>query len=142
MSSPILLVISSKTGNTRTFVDFFKEHCSREVIVCEDYSASLKDYDKIAFGCYTWGNGKIPKQLKEFLIKNHHLLKDKEVFIFGSGNSIYPRFCGAVDGVSKICSDSGAKIVGTFKFEQRFNTLNFDKEEIDNLIEIIKEWSA
>jgi len=139
--SPILLVINSMSGNTKTFVDFFKKHCSREVVICEDFSKSIEEYDKIAFGSFTWGNGKIPKKMKQFLIDNHHLLKGKEVFVFGSGNSIYPKFCGAVDGIIKICSDSGAKIIGSFKFEQRFNEDDFSDQDIDNLIETIEKWS-
>lgn len=138
---PILLVMTSKTGNTRTFVNFLERHSERSIVICEDFSQSIKGYEKIGFGAYTWGNGKIPKEMKEYLISQKDDFKGKEIFIFGSGNSIYPRFCAAVDGINKIVSDCGAIVKGTFKFEQRFNENDYSKEEIDHLIKTIKEWS-
>lgn len=138
---PILLVMTSKTGNTRTFVKFLEKYSEQQIIICEDFSQSIKDYEKISFGAYTWGNGKIPKEMKEYLISQKDDFKGKEIFIFGSGNSIYPKFCAAVDGINKIVSDCGAIVKGTFKFEQRFNENDYSKEEIDHLIKTIKEWS-
>jgi flavodoxin I len=139
--SPILLVITSMTGNTKTFIDFLKTYSERPIVICEDFSRSIKDYEKIGFGAYTWGNGKIPQRMKSYLIKHKDNFRGKEVFIFGSGNSIYPRFCGAVDGINKIVSDCGAIVKGTFKFEQRFNKNDYTQEEINHLINTIKEWS-
>lgn len=137
-----LVLYQSYTGNTETFLEFLKTHSKNELVISSDFNIDISLYDKIAFGAFTWSNGKIPKKMKQFLIDNHHLLKDKEVFVFGSGNSIYPKFCAAVDGIIKICSDSGAKIIGSFKFEQRFNESNFSKQEINNLIKTIEKWSA
>ena len=135
-----LLVLSSNTGNTRTFVDFICKHGTESIHICEDFNCNISDYDKIAFGSYTWGNGKIPSEMKEFLIDNHKDLKGKEVFIFGSGHSIYPNFCGAVDGISKICRDSGAIIKCSYKFEQRFIEEEYSPEELDNLASVIKKF--
>ncbi|MEK5205275.1 flavodoxin domain-containing protein [Bacillus sp. FSL R10-2789] len=138
----VLLVISSNTGNTKTFVDFLKEHSNQDVEVCTDFSASIKDYRQIAFGSYTWGDGKIPTKMKNFLIENRDNLRDKELFIFGSGNSVYPKFCAAVDGIQKITSDCGAIVKGTFKFEQRFELNEHPTKEIELLTKTIHEWSA
>jgi flavodoxin I len=136
-----LLVLNSNTGNTRTFLDFIVKHSTQKIEVCEDFSSSVKDFDKIAFGTYTWKNGKIPDKMKNYLIENHRSLQGKEVFVFGSGNSVYQNFCGAVDGVRKICEVSSADIKGTFKFEQRFNENDFSKTEIEKLILAIRDWS-
>lgn len=137
---PVLYLLSN-TGNTKTFVDFFKKHCEQEIEVCEDLGSPLLQYDKIALATYTWGNGKIPDKMKQFLINNKENLKGKEIFIIGSGLSIYPKFCGAVDGIKKIVTDCGADVIGTFKFEQRFNEGDFSKEELEKLISRIKLWS-
>jgi flavodoxin I len=126
-----LLVYTSMTGNTRTFVDFIRRNISVDV---SDTSVNITSQGKLIIGTYTWAGGKIPLELKDFLIRNKDQFKDKEVFIFGSGYSIYPKFCGAVDGVSKIVLDCGGIIKGTFKFEQRFLENEYSKEELDDLI--------
>lgn len=134
-----LLVCYSKTGNTLTMLPFIKQH----VEVDEDFilSSSIKDYDHIFIGTYTWGDGKIPKKLKQYLIENKDYFKGKKVFVFGSGNSVYPKFCGAVDGIVKIVTDCGADLIGTFKFEQLFRHEECTKEEVDNLIRDLKSMS-
>lgn len=137
----LLVVLASNTGNTRTFLEFLDKHSENNLHICDDFVCDLHRYDRIAFGSYTWRNGKIPEKMKDFLIENHHALQGKEVFIFGSGNSIYPKFCGAVDGIAKICSDSGAIIKSTFKFEQRFDTEEYSGIELDKLIRDISYWS-
>lgn len=133
----ILLACYSKTGNTLTFIPFLKQYLWEEVE--EDYSlsSSIKDYDRIIIGSYTWFDGKIPSKMKKYLIDNKDFLKNKKVLIFGSGNSIYPKFCKAVDSISKIVTDCGANVVGTFKFEQRFKEEEFSPDEIVNLINSI-----
>ncbi|PEN61653.1 flavodoxin family protein [Bacillus wiedmannii] len=138
----ILLVLASNTGNTKTFVDFLKNHSNQDVEVCTDFSASIEEYSQIAFGSYTWGDGKIPTKMKDYLIENKNHLKNKEVFIFGSGNSVYAKFCAAVDGMEKICTDCGANVTYTYKFEQRFNEEDLLPSERSNLVIAIGHWSS
>jgi flavodoxin I len=126
-----LLIFSSKTGNTKTFADFIQKYIG---VVVGDYNSNITQHQKILIGAYTWGDGKIPKDLKQFLVNNKDNWKGKEVFIFGSGNSIYPKFCGAVDGIEKILEDCGADIIGTFKFEQRFNERDYYMQDIVRLL--------
>lgn len=137
-----LAVIGTISGNTLTFLDFFKKNSTLNTSVTREFDVSPLSYSHIILGSYTWGNGKIPKKMKEYLIANHHLLEGKKVFIFGSGNSVYPRFCGAVDGMAIICKDSGAEVHGCYKFDQSFNEEDLSPEERENLISMIKQWSA
>ncbi|WP_353856817.1 flavodoxin domain-containing protein [Bacillus sp. Bos-x628] len=135
------IILASNTGNTRTFIPFIQEHAKRDLQVIEDFNNPFPSNNNLAIGTYTWGNGKIPKRLKEYLIENYLQLCGKEVFIFGSGNSVYPKFCGAVEGIKKICLDCGADVIIDFKFEQRFNPEKYSWDEIQSLIKIIKYWS-
>lgn len=137
-----LVLITSLTGNTKTFLNYIKKHTKGELVICDDLSFDFEGYSKIIIGSYTWSDGKIPIRMKKYLVDNYLHLKDKEVFIFGSGNSIYPHFCGAVDGIQKIVSDSGATVIGTFKFEQRFKEEDFSNEELDNLERILQDWNT
>ncbi|WP_240316961.1 flavodoxin domain-containing protein [Bacillus sp. DM2] len=135
------IILASNTGNTRTFIPFIQEYAKRDLRVIEDFNNPFPSCNSLAIGAYTWGNGKIPKRLKEYLIENHLQLHGREIFIFGSGNSVYPKFCGAVEGIKKICLDCGADVIAAFKFEQRFNPEKLTKLELNKLIGSIKYWS-
>lgn len=140
------LLYWSKTGNTRTFVDYFVEKSNNEVDLYDMKKGLIKKndllkYDKICVGTYTWGYGKIPKEVKEFFIEHHELLSGKVFFLFGSGNSVYPKFCGAVDNLEIIIEDIGSEVFFKFKIDQRFNTDDFDTEKLDLLTKKIKDFS-
>lgn len=135
-----LLVLSSNTGNTRTFADYFLKESSFDIVIDDKFSSNPKEYDHLILGSFTWANGRIPARMKKYLIKNQDLLKGKKVFIFGSGLSIYPKFCGAVDGMEKICIDCGAEVVSTYKFEQRFDEDEISEKELESIKDKIVDW--
>ena len=64
----------SKTGNTYMFMDYLKQFNNS----IEEYRYNIKDYvdidvstyDLIIVGTNTWGDGKIPSNCKEFIIRN------------------------------------------------------------------------
>jgi flavodoxin I len=133
MSSVPILIYCSKTGNTKTFVEYIANKV--DIWVADGFNVDITNYDKIILGSYTWGNGKIPTEMKDFLIKNKDNFKGKRVYVFGSGYSIYPKFCGAVDGIIKIMTDCDADVQWCFKFEKRFNKDDFYEWELNDMIE-------
>lgn len=136
MTIPVPLVVyTSRTGNTRTFVDYLVENI--DPIVTNNIDVNIADFETIVIGSHTWRNGKIPSDMKDFLIRNKDNFKGKRVFIFGSGLSIYQNFCGAVDNIRTIVRECGAEVIGTFKFEQRFIESEFDKKELNNMLKKI-----
>ena len=133
----------SKTGNTYMFMDYLKKFNNN----IDEYRFNIRDnvdidvslYDLIIIGTNTWGDGKIPKNCKEFVINNAIKYK-KDWIVFGTGNSIFAHFCGAVDGIEKILSDTGNNIIYTFKYEQRFIIEDLDlgeKETIKKIVDTI-----
>lgn len=81
----------------------------REVLLAEKFEveihhiigfdlSKIHEYDVLIIGTYTWGNGEIPSemiQLYEYI--EHKNILGMVTGIFGSGDTFYPRFCGAVD---------------------------------------------
>lgn len=134
----IVIAIASLTGNTKTFVDFIKSNYpEQDFVVCEDFSEDLSSYDRIILGSYSWGgSGKIPAKMKKYIIRNKDNFRNKDVLVFGSGNSVYPHFCGAVDGMKTIVDDCGGNIIGDIKFEQRFNEDYIMESDPTQLIQI------
>jgi flavodoxin I len=97
-------------------------------------SRSPSEFDTVILGTYTWGDGKIPKEVKDWLVKNKNIIEGKRFFLFGSGNSIYTHYCRAVDSCEKIIVDCGGDVVSKIKFEQRFKEDEQDKSELNTFI--------
>ena len=133
----------SKTGNTYMFMDYLKQFNNDieeyRFNIREDVDIDISSYDLIIVGTNTWGDGKIPSNCKEFIINNAIKYK-KDWIVFGTGNSIFANFCGAVDGVNKILNDTGNNVLYTFKYEQRFIEEDLDcddKEKINKIVDTI-----
>lgn len=123
MTTRTLLVIAeSLSGNTNSFVERVQEEYSGWHIHVAtpyeiDYPILCQGWDKIMIGCYTWSNGKIPRETKAMVIEFRNFFLGEEVLIFGSGWSIYQNYCGAVDGISTILDNK----FPTVKFELMYD---------------------
>lgn len=143
----VLLLYWSKTGNTQTFVDHFVSQSSLPVDVYDMKrspvisSKDVKKYSKIVIGSYTWGYGKIPEPVKSFIVDNVSAFQNKTVFLFGSGNSIYPKFCGAIDNIEVIMNDIESEVYAKVKIDQRFNVSDYTEEQLSNINKSIKKFS-
>ena len=63
--------------------------------VPEDFD--FQQYDHVDFGMYTWDNGAIPEEaLNIYESINRLLSKDTTTSVFGTGDTFYPNFCGAL----------------------------------------------
>ncbi|MFP5110665.1 flavodoxin domain-containing protein [Neobacillus sp. C211] len=100
----IAIVYSSKTGNTeelaqRIFHLFFKKNVMASLFRIEQFRVrDLSQFAAIVIGTYTWGNGEIPQEMME-LYRAFETQNVKKVLtgVIGTGDSGYPKFCGAVD---------------------------------------------
>jgi flavodoxin I len=100
----IAIVYTSVTGNTKELAEeLFRIFKSKSVDVnisrIEEFELSLLEkVDAVAIGTYTWGNGEIPKEMQE-LFQAFESIGKKTIrtAVFGTGDSFYPNFCGAVD---------------------------------------------
>lgn len=125
----IFIMYESMSGNTLTFVQRVAEIVGNVDITIttpsDDVVYDLDDYDKILIGVPTYKNGRMLPKTKEWIIENREELMQKDVLAFGSGITIYPHFCKAVDSVDVILEGTvNAKI----KFE-----MTYDKyEEMEN----------
>lgn len=100
----VAIVYASVSGNTKELAEelyqiFLTKSVEITIYSIEEFSVSdLCDYDAIAIGTYTWGNGELPKEMRQ-LYKAFESIsrKDMTTAVFGTGDSCYPMFCGAVD---------------------------------------------
>lgn len=107
----LAIVYASITGNTEELAEilcgcFRNQGMETDCYSLEDFSlSSISDYDSFVIGTYTWGDGDVPD---EFLPLQQELLRSPQRVrgIFGTGDSFYPKFCGAVDLLHEIFLDA------------------------------------
>lgn len=131
----VLVVYASMTGNTEEMAEAIAQgakEAGAEVVSKEAFDASvdeLNDYEGIIIGAYTWGDGELPDEFIDFFEALDSLdLSGKKAAVFGSGDTSYPVFCGAVDTIEAKLKELGAEIAGEcIKFE--YNPSEEEKEQ-------------
>lgn len=122
----ILMVYCSMTGNTETIAQLVEagikesgfEVVRKEVIEVDAHE--ILDYESVILGSYTWGEGEIPDEFLDFYDEISGLdFTGKKFAVFGSGDSSYEHFCGAVDALEKLIEENAGHIMlESLKVEQ------------------------
>jgi flavodoxin I len=106
------------TGNTEEMADAVAagaREAGAEVVLRDVFDATaseLVQYDGIAIGAYTWGDGELPDEFLDVYEAMSELdLSGRKAAVFGSGDSSYPIFCGAVDTIEEKLKELGAELV-------------------------------
>ncbi|GGF27094.1 flavodoxin [Halobacillus andaensis] len=116
----IILLFASMSGNTEEMAATIENQLksngfpvsSFQIDVDEIEVEDLLKYDAILFGTYTWGDGDVPYELEDFFEDLGEVdLGGKEVALFGSCDSLYPIYGGAVDKFEKQFTDCGATVI-------------------------------
>lgn len=116
--SKILMVFTSLTGNTRDMADAIAEGIKSEQVeldIKEVMYASGEDllkYDGIVIGAYTWGDGDLPDEFLDFFDEMCAVqLNGQKAIVFGSCDSSYSVYGGAVDQLVDKLKEIGAEVV-------------------------------
>ncbi|SHN22770.1 flavodoxin domain-containing protein [Gracilibacillus kekensis] len=98
------IIYTSVTGNTSTLAEIIhdkmeKRDIDTDLIPIEDFQPHLlKQYDIVAVGTYSWDNGDLPMEMEDLFESFETAdLKHVTTGVFGTGDSFYPYYCGAVD---------------------------------------------
>jgi flavodoxin I len=118
MKTDCLIVYASMTGNTDEIANLIGkgiEEVGRTVVIKDIFDIDveeLKDYEGILLGAYTWGDGELPDEFLSFYDEMAKLdLAGKTAAAFGSGDSSYQNWGGAVDILSEKLFALGADVV-------------------------------
>ncbi|WP_026673199.1 flavodoxin [Alkalihalobacterium bogoriense] len=136
----VLLLFCSMSGNTEAIADVLEEGLAAEGVVVTkkdvlDVDASiLLEYDAVVIGAYTWGDGELPDEFLDFYEEMENMdLSDKTFGVFGSGDTAYEIFCGAVDIIEERIKEQGGQIV--------VDGLKIEYEPIGEDIDLCKEFA-
>lgn len=107
----------SMTGNTKALVELSDtsgfDVFNMSSMKFEDIN--LEPYEMLLIGTSTVGDG-IPHEIFKKLSPQLKKLKDKKIGLFGSGNTIYPHYCGALDLLEDLLKPKN-EIMFIFRFE-------------------------
>lgn len=113
----VIIVYASLTGNTEEMAELIAaglrdSGVAADLKMVEDCSASsLLDYDAYLLGAYTWGDGELPDEFLDFTEEMQELdLSGKLTAIFGSGDTAYHLYCGAVDELEEKVKAVGSEL--------------------------------
>ena len=115
-----LIIYASLTGNTEACADILAEALETHGIevtmhdVMQAEAADFEDYDICIAGSYTYGDdGVLPDEMLDFADELGELdLAGKVSAVFGSGDTFYEVFCGAVDKLEELFEQAGAEKAG------------------------------
>ena len=100
----IAIVYASVTGNTEQLAEMVQKAAldqgfRAELYRIEDFPlAALSSYETVLIGTYTWGSGEIPEEMRALYQAIEALNKKQmQTAVFGTGDSFFAEFCGAVD---------------------------------------------
>ncbi|MFS8630049.1 MAG: flavodoxin domain-containing protein, partial [Bacillales bacterium] len=72
----------------------------------------VEQCEGIILGAYTWDDGALPDEFKDLYDEMDEIdLTGKKAAAFGSGDSGYDHFCGAVDLLIEKLQERGAEVV-------------------------------
>jgi flavodoxin I len=118
VSATCLIVYASMTGNTEEMANLIGEGIQQNKVtvdirdILEVDVSELLGYDGILLGAYTWGDGELPDEFLDFYDEMEGLnLESKVAAAFGSCDSSYEHWGGAVDILSEKLIELGADVV-------------------------------
>ncbi|KAB2338120.1 flavodoxin [Cytobacillus depressus] len=98
------IIYTSISGNTKELALLINNQFKQRSLDVYLYSIEqfachrLDEFDAIVIGTYTWGNGEIPDEMMP-LYQEFKKIDRRNIVtgVFGTGDSFYPHYCGAVD---------------------------------------------
>ncbi|GAA5417766.1 flavodoxin [Paraliobacillus ryukyuensis] len=123
----IVILYASMTGNTEEIAEIIGTYLEKQNVKIERYqigydkleSTILDDADGMMIGTYTDGDGDIPFEAEDLYDDLAAWnLTDRPVGLFGSCDSWYDSYGGAIDTFANIVKECGAKLpVSNLKIE-------------------------
>ncbi|MEY9865680.1 flavodoxin I [Peribacillus sp. B2I2] len=122
MSYKVAIVYHSAGGNTKALAEAIASLLPKsELYRMNEFDLrTLPDYDALIVGTYTWGNGELPAKSAALYTELEQLsIAHLKTGVFGTGETNYNHFCGAVDHFRDMLFAKSQLLV-TLKIEQMY----------------------
>lgn len=114
----VLLVYATMSGNTEEIAELIEKGLVSEGLTVDKVEADetspemINSYDNFLLGSFTWGDGDLPEESMDLYDDLEEAdLTGKSFAVFGSGDSSYAIFCGAVDELETVVKEQGGELV-------------------------------
>jgi len=116
----ILMIYASQTGNTELMAEamaaFLEKNNIDVTIKTFDFDPidveELPAYDGVLIGTHTWDDGDLPYEVEDFYEELEEVNIENHLFaVFGSCDSFYDTYGGAIDLMGERLEELGAKVV-------------------------------
>ncbi|WP_147804897.1 flavodoxin [Alkalicoccus halolimnae] len=142
----VVIIYATLNGHTEELASLIEENLKSgaiEVDVKESYEISGSDlpaYDAVLIGTYTYGDGDVPDDMLDIYEEIEEMeLDGKPTAVFGSGDTFYDHFAGAVDKFTDLLKARGGKMIT----ESMKVDIMLDEEEVEEKASLFsKEISA
>ncbi len=118
----IAIVYHSAGGNTKALADMIASYLPEASLfkVTNFDPTTLSSYTGLLVGTYTWGDGELPAKMIPFYKElEAHTISHLVTGVFGTGETNYHHFCGAVNQFRDMLYVHSSLAV-TLKIEQMF----------------------
>lgn len=123
---------SSLSGNTESVVEKMVQVAVSQHVLVSCFKIpifgllpEIIDADLYVIGCYTDGPGRVPDEVKDWIEEVGY--KPQPVAVFGTGDTQFPHYCGAVDKLA------------TF-YNSPFHPLKIEQKPFGPQLTLIEEW--
>lgn len=116
----ILVSYASTTGNTELMAEAITDHLihlgHEAVIKSFDfdpvYVDDISEYDAVLVGTHTWDDGSLPYEIEDFYDELEDISITGKIFaVFGSADSFYDNYGGAIDLIGDRVQQLGATLL-------------------------------
>ena len=122
MSCKTAIVYHSAGGNTKALalaIASFMPQAELYRVIDFDL-AKIGEYETLLVGTYTWGNGELPQRMADFYTQlEEQPISHLKTGVFGTGETNYQHFCGAVD-LFRDMLYARSRLIATLKIEQMY----------------------
>ncbi len=135
----VTILYASMTGNTEEIAEIIESYIEKEEIEVERYQIGFDEFkpeqvldtDGVLIGTYTDGDGDLPFEAEDFYDELELLdLTGIPIALFGSCDSMYPIYGGAIDTFATLVEKCGANLpVPSLKIELFPETEDIEKCE-------------
>ncbi|MGD6830899.1 flavodoxin domain-containing protein [Sutcliffiella halmapala] len=135
------VIYASMSGNTEAIADIIVDELMKQYneVILDDFHSvvraeELLNYDITFIGMYTWGDGDYPDECLDIMEELEELELNGHPFaIFGSGDTSYPDYCGALHKLQQLIESQGGQVrIPPLKIE--FNPEPDDEETIRSFV--------
>ena len=122
MNCKTAIVYHSAGGNTKALalaIAFFIPQAELCRVIDFDWK-NIENYEVLLVGTYTWGNGELPQRMADFYAHlEEQPISHLKTGVFGTGETNYQHFCGAVD-LFRDMLYARSRLIATLKIEQMY----------------------